>query len=236
MLLSVVVITLAAFGVVRALPSLTRPAHGVVDVEPGLFSPHQPVRGVITLGQGLTISAYGDGVRVQRQDATLFQTVRIAAPFSVGFGHVTRTRDGWQEHITGTLRNLRVTRVDYGRDGATAHGVVFDDTHSLPATLRATRVRDKVELTFTVEGADVIVVHTWRHVGTRGLTPRMPAVNLHDNAWWLKPADAPREPAYTTGLGSLVAIDSPTPTAIDLRHKGRGEIHVWSSPFRLTVW
>ena len=236
MLLSVVMLALAVFGLVRALPSLTRPDHGVVDIVPGLFSPHQPVRGEVTLGQGLTISMYSDGVRVQRQDATLFQTVRIAAPFSVGFGHVTRTRDGWQEHITRTVTNVRITSVDYNRDGATFHGVVFDDTHSMPATLSARRVRDKVELTISVPGADMIAINTWRQVGTRGVTPRMPAVNLHDNAWWLKPADAPLEAAYTTGLGSLVAIESPAPTAIDLRHKGRGEIHVWSSTFRLTVW
>ena len=234
-LLALVLLVLAALGAARFLPGLQRPDHGVVDLEPGLLSAHKPVRGVITLGQGLTVSMYSDGVRVQRQTATLFQTVRIAAPFSAAFGHVTRTRDGWQEHITGTVDHLRFTSVDFGRDGAVFHGVAFDDTHSLPATLAARRVGDKVQLTFTIEGADMLVLHTWRHPGTRGLTPRLPAVNLAGNTWWLKPATGPVEPAFATGLGSIAAIDSPAPTAIDLRHAGRGEIHVWSSTFRLTV-
>ena len=236
MLLSVVMVALAALGVARLVPVLTRPSHGVVDVAPGMLSAHEPVRGVVTLGQGLTVSMYSDGVRVQRQNATLFQTVRIAAPFSVGYGRVTRTRDGWQEHVTRTVDHLRFTSVDIDRHGATFHGEAFDDTHSVPVTIAAHRVRDKVELTFHAEGADLLVIHTWRHVGTRGLTPRMPAKNLAGQSWWLAPATEKREPAYTTGLGSLVAIDSPAPTAIDLRHPGRGEIHVWSSTFRLTVW
>lgn len=235
-LLTVVLLALAALGASRLAPALAKPDHGVVDLKPGMLSAHEPVRGVITLGQGLTVSMYSDGIRVQRQNATLFQTVRIAAPVTAGFGTVTRTRDGWQEHVTGTVDHIRFTSVDFSRAGATFHGMAFDDTHAMPATISARRVGDKVELTFTIQGADLLVLHTWRHPGTRGLTPRLPATDLRGSTWWLRPATGPVEPALATGLGSLAAIDSPAPTAIDLRHDGRGEIHVWSSTFRLTVW
>ncbi|HEX8970536.1 hypothetical protein, partial [Oryzihumus sp.] len=93
-LLTMVLLALAVLGLSRLAPALAAPDHGVVDIKPGLLSAHAPVRGEITLGQGLTVSMYSDGIRVQRQDATLFQTVRIAAPVTAGFGTVTRTRDG----------------------------------------------------------------------------------------------------------------------------------------------
>lgn len=235
-LLTMVLLALAVLGLSRLAPALAAPDHGVVDIKPGLLSAHAPVRGEITLGQGLTVSMYSDGIRVQRQDATLFQTVRIAAPVTAGFGTVTRTRDGWREHVTGTVDHIRFTSVDFNQAGATFHGVAFDDTHAMPATIWARRVGDGVELTFRIEGADLLVLHTWRHPGTRGLTPRLPAKDLGGSTWWFQPATGPGEPALATGLGSIVAIDSPAPTAIDLRHDGRGEIHVWSSTFRLTVW
>src|SRR6476659_5705701 len=235
-LLAVVLLALVALGLSRLAPALAQPDHGVVDIKPGLLSAHEPVRGVITLGQGLTVSMYSDGIRVQRQNATLFQTVRIAAPVTVGFGTVTRTRDGWQERVTGTVDHIRFTSVDFSRAGATFHGTAFDDTHAMPATISARRLGDKVELTFRIEGADLLVLHTWRHPGTRGLTPRLPATDLGGCFWKDTAATGPVEPALATGLGSLAAIDSPAPTAIDLRQDGRGEIHVWSSTFRLTVW
>jgi hypothetical protein len=237
-LLAVVVAAIAVLGLVRALPELQRPDPGIGDIQPGELIARKPARGIVTLGEGVTVSVYSDGLRIERDDRMAFQTVRIAALFSAGFGRVVGTGAHRREEITSALPNLRFTSVDLSREGAVFHGQVFDDTRSLEATMAVRRVGQRVDIDVSVPGADLLVTHLWRRPGMHGVAPRLPSADLRNRAWWLEPAPggAPDAPAFTTGLGASVGVASPAPTALDLRNDGRGEIHVWASAFRLSVW
>jgi hypothetical protein len=240
-MLVAVVAALAVLGVVRAVPTLARSEPGVADVEPGMLTASSAVRGVVTLGGGLTVSLYSDGLRVQRQGVAVFQTVRIASLVSAGFGRLDGTGGNRREQLTSTLDHVRFTSLDLSGEGvATYSGDVYDASRSLPLTLTARRAGgQRVDLTITVPGADLLVLHVWRLPGMRGIPPRLPDRSLAGSAWWLQPlreTAAATTPAFTTGRGATVGVDSTAPTAVDLRQAGRGEIHVWAPVLRLSVW
>ena len=193
-------------------------------------------RGVITLGDGLTVSMYAAGLRVQRQDQLAFETVVQGSLVSAARGHLEGRGADRREHLDATYDNVRIDSVEVSARGATYRGVVFDDErHSLPLTLTATRVQHRVDLQVTVPGADLVVVHAARQALTVGLPPRLPARNLRERVWWAAPQTGPDQPAFTTLLGFPVGIDAPYPTALDLRQVRRNEIHVWGPALRLSI-
>ena len=140
-----------------------------MDVQPRLLQVAQGARGVVTLGDGLTVSMYAAGLRVQRQDQVAFETVVQGSLVSAARGHLEGRGADRREHLDATLDNVRIDSVEVSARGATYRGVVFDDErHSLPLTLTASRVGQRVDLRVTVPGADLVVLHAARQPLTVG--------------------------------------------------------------------
>ena len=234
--LAVVLAAVAVLAVGAVGRTLFDRRSSLVDVQPRLLQVAQGARGVVTLGEGLTVSMYAAGLRVQRQDQVAFETVVQGSLVSAARGHLQGRGADRREHLDATLDNVRIDSVEVSARGATYRGVVFDDErHSLPLTLTASRVGGRVDLQVTVPGADLVVLHAARQPLTVGIPPRLPARNLRERVWWAAPQTGPDQPAFTTILGSTVGIDADAPTAVDLRQVRRNEIHVWGPTLRLSV-
>jgi hypothetical protein len=235
--LAAVLAAVAVLGIAAAGRWLFDLRSSVVDVQPRLLQVARQARGVITLGEGLTVSMYAAGLRVQRQDQLAFETVVLGSLVSAGLGHLEGRAGDRREHLDATFDNVRIDSVEASARGATYRGAVFDDERrSLPLTLTATRVQQRVDLRVTVPGADLVVLHAARQALTVGVPPRLPARNLRERVWWAAPQTRPDEPAFTTLLGFTVGIDAPYPTALDLRQVRRNEIHVWGPTLRLSIY
>jgi flagellin-like hook-associated protein FlgL len=197
-----------------------------------------PVTGAVGyVGSGSAGSLeLGDGQSVKRQEQVAFETVVLGSLVSAGIGHLEGRGAGRREHLDATFDNVRIDRVEVSARGATYRGAVFnDERQSLPLTLTATRVQQRVQLQVTVPGADLVVLHAARQPLTVGIPPRFPARNLRERVWWAAPQTAADQPAFTTLLGYAVGIDAPYPTALDLRQVRRNEIHVWGPTLRLSI-
>lgn len=234
--LVVVLACVAVLGVATVGRTLFDRRSSLVDVQPRLLEVAQQARGVVTLGDGLTVSMYASGLRVQRQDQVAFETVVLGSLVSAGIGHLEGRGADRREHLDATFDNVRIDRLEVSARGATYRGAVFnDERQSLPLTLTATRVVQRVQLQVTVPGADLVVLHAARQPLTVGIPPRFPARNLRERVWWAAPRTAAEQPAFTTLLGYTVGIDAPYPTALDLRQVRRNEIHVWGPTLRLSI-
>jgi hypothetical protein len=234
--LAVVLAAVAVLGVGAAGRRVFDLRSPVVDVQPRLLQVAMEARGVITLGDGLTVSMYAAGLRVQRQEQVAFETVVQGSLLSAARGHLEGQGADRREHLDATYDNVRIDSVEASARGATYRGVVFDDERrSMPLTITVTRVQHRVELQVRVPGADLVVVHAARQALTLGLPPRLPARNLRERVWWAAPPTGADQPAFTTLLGFPVGIDAPYPTALDLRQVRRNEIHVWGPALRLSI-
>ena len=151
--LVVVLAAVAVLGVGGVGRTLFDRRSSLVDVQPRLLQVAQGARGVVTLGEGLTVSMYAAGLRVQRQDQVAFETVVQGSLVSAARGHLQGRGADRREHLDATLDNVRIDSVEVSARGATYRGVVFDDErHSLPLTLTASRVGQRVDLRVTVPG------------------------------------------------------------------------------------
>src|SRR6476659_8850168 len=66
---------LALLGLATTVPGWIGRGEGFVDVPPGLLKVEDDAKGVATLGGGVTVSLYSDGLRVSRDSSLLLQTV-----------------------------------------------------------------------------------------------------------------------------------------------------------------
>ena len=86
--LAVVLAAVAVLGVGTVGRTLFDRRSSLVDVQPRLLQVAQGARGVVTLGDGLTVSMYAAGLRVQRQDQVAFETVVQGSLVSAARGHL----------------------------------------------------------------------------------------------------------------------------------------------------
>ena len=112
--LAVVLAAVAVLGLgVAGRPGLFDLRSSVVDVQPRLLQVAMQARGVITLGDGLTVSMYAAGLRVQRQDQLAFETVVqgslvSAARAATWRGGARTAASTW----TPTYDNVRIDSVE----------------------------------------------------------------------------------------------------------------------------
>jgi hypothetical protein len=88
----------------------------------------------------------------------------------------------------------------------------------------------------SVPRASALVVHLDHEPATTGIPPALPFRNLRRHAYWLAPDTGRADPAFTTVLGTDVAVGpAGVARAVDLRAAGRNDVHVWSESVVLSV-
>lgn len=227
---------LAVLGLATHVPRWLGGSHGFVSVTPGLLTVDAEARGVATLGGGVTVSLYPDGMRVMRGDEMLLQTVIGGSMLSAVDGRATGSGEHTEEQVDARLDNVRVTELVFLPGRATYFGEVFDSRRRLPFTLRVELAGPVVRLAVNVNGADGVVWHLDHEPLTTGIPPALPAVNLRGSTRWVSPSALGDQAAYTSSLGTNVGV-GPQRVArgVDVRSEGRTDVHVWSDAASLTV-
>lgn len=221
---------------VSYLPPYLGRSDTVRDVTPGLLEIGPGVRGVGVLGKGATASVYLSGIRIERDDHILTETVRAGSPVSAVLGTVERTQSGAREYVTGVLNNVRITEARILPGVATYEGVVFNDRESLPLRIRIELAGRLVRFGVSVPGAAAVVVHLDPKAATYGIQPYLPDRNLRLGTWWVRAGAPADKPLFDTVLHTQVAVGpGRAPRAMDLSHMGRHDVHVWASTALLTI-
>ncbi len=227
---------LAVLGLSSWVPGWLGRDSGMADVEPGMLQIDPQARGIATLGGGVTASLYDSGLRLSHDDDILTETVLRGSFVSAVLGSVEGAGNSTTEHVEHEYNHLRITDLRFLPGRATYLGEVSDGTTSLPMEMRIELAGPVVRIGVSVPRASGVVVHLAHKPATTGLPPVLPFRNLRRNAFWL-PADTGRsDPAFTTVLGTDVAIGPEGVTrGVDQRSSGRLDVHVWSSSAVVTV-
>ena len=227
---------LALLGLSTHLPGWLGRDAGISDIEPGLLTVARTATGVVTLGGGVSVSLYSDGLRVMRGDDLLLQTVIRGSLLSAVQGHAETADTKSDETVTASLDNLAIDELVFLPGRATYFGRVYDSQRSLPVTLEVELEGGVVRLGANVNGADAVVWHLDREPATYGLRPALPPHNLRKSATWLSPSARSGQAAFSTLLGTDVGVGPQrVPRGVDLRSAGRTDVHVWSDSGFLTV-
>lgn len=199
-------------------------------VQPQLLVVAPTAAGEVSLGDGVTVSLFADGLRVKRRGVLLLATIKSASFVSAGYGVLRGSGEARREELRSTLDSLRVSSKAVSPTRVSYQGNLFDRRTSTPLSIVAARSGRRVDLSVAVPGADLVVVHLTRYPDTVGIPPLLPALNLRNRTWWVggSPSATPRA-AFTTVLRSTVAIAAPVPTAVDDAQAGLTAIHTWSS-------
>ena len=116
---------LALLGLVTNVPGWLGQGDGFVDVAPGLLKVDAGAKGVATLGGGVTVSLYADGLRITRDNDLLLQTVIGGSMLSAVEGSATTDGDGrTQEQVTRRYDNVTITELVFLPGRATYFGTV----------------------------------------------------------------------------------------------------------------
>lgn len=227
---------LALLGLVTNVPGWLGHGEGFVDVAPGLLTVDAEAKGVATLGGGVTVSLYSDGLRINRENDLLLQTVIGGAMLSAVEGSATTDAAGTKERVTRSYDNLTITELVFLPGRATYFGRLSDGSRSLPVTLRIESAGGLIRVGASVNGADGVVWHLDREPLTVGIRPGLPAVNLRDSAAWIDPGAVEGRAVFTTLLRTDIGV-GPQRVArgVDIRAAGRTDIHVWSDSCSLSV-
>lgn len=228
---------LALLGLVTSVPGWLGHDGGFVDVPPGLLKVAPDAKGVVTLGGGVSVTLYSDGLRITRDSTLLVKTVIGGSMLSAVQGRATTDDEGQtREHLTGQFDNLTITELVFLPGRATYFGTVHDGGRSLPLTLRIELAGGVVRVGASVNGADGIVWHLDREPLTLGLRPGLKAVNLRESAHWVAPDTVAGRGVFSTILGTDVGL-GPQRVArgVDVRAGGRTDLHVWSNDCFFTV-
>jgi hypothetical protein len=227
---------LALLGLVTRVPHWLGRDGGFDDVEPGLLTVAQDAKGVATLGGGVSVSLYDDGLRITRGSDLLLQTVIGGAFLSVVEGEATGSGDETHEDIEHELSNVRVDQLVFLPGRAAYVGTVHGDGRSLPFTLQVELAGSVLRVAAAVDGADGVVFHLDHVPDTVGIRPALRPVNLRGRASWMSPSAPAGQAAYSTMLGTDVgAGPQAVARGVDVRSTGRTDVHVWSDSAYLTV-
>jgi hypothetical protein len=228
---------LALLGLATSLPGWIGRGEGFVDVPPGLLKVEDDAKGVATLGGGVTVSLYSDGMRVGRDSSILLQTVIGGSMLSAVEGSATTGADGHtQERVTHRFDNVTITELVFLPGRATYFGTVGDGSRTLPLTLRIEAGGGVIRIGASVAGADGVVWHLNREPLTVGIRPGLPGVNLRKTANWVDPGTVEGRAVFSTVLGTDVGVGpQKVPRGVDIRQEGRTDIHVWTGACFLTV-
>jgi hypothetical protein len=206
-------------------------------VPPGLLTVDPGAQGIATLGGGVTAAMYPSGLRLQRDEDILLETVIRGAPVSAVMGRVEGRGDERQEHVARALNHVHIESLQFLPGRAAYDGTVSDgEGRSLPLDLAIDLRGSVLQVTARVEGAQAVVVHLDSRPLTVGFPPVLPDDNLRRRAWWLAEDSGATAAAFRTILRTTVTIGPEgVDRGLDLRSDGRNDIHVWSATAALTV-
>jgi hypothetical protein len=226
---------LALLGLYTHLPGWLGHDEGFVDVQPGLLTVAKDARGVATLGGGVTVSLYSDGMRIYRGHDLLLQSVIGGSLLSAVEGHVTGTGADTREHVDAHLDNVAINELVFLPGRATYFGRVYDGHRTMALTLRIELAGSFIRLSVSANGADGVVFHLDHEPATFGLRPALRTVNLRKSAVWIAPSTLDGQFAFSTLLGTDVgAGPQRVARGVDLRSTGRTDLHIWSDSAYLT--
>lgn len=222
-------------GLTSWVPTLLARDIGVADVEPGLLEVTQTVRGVQSLGAGLSVALYDSGFRLSRGSTVLADTVTRGAPVTAVFGELSEVADHPRENVTSVLPHARIDAVRRVEDKVVYSGVVHDGVRSLPMRIEFEPIDGRIRMDAAIPGADAVAIHLDWRPATTGIAPALPERNLKERASWVDPSVV-EQPAFTWVLGTDVSIGPvQVPRAVDLRQDGRIAVHVWAPRAVVTV-
>lgn len=209
---------------------------GFANVPPGLLTVAPAAKGVATLGGGVTVSMYSDGMRLYRGDDLLAQSVIGGSLLSAVVGSVDGSGRRTREHVRHHVDNVTIDSLVFLPGRATYLGRVHDGNHSFALTLRVELGGSVVRIGASVPGADALVFHLDREAATLGIPPALPDVNLRKHAHWIAPGTLDGAAAFSTVLGTDVgAGPQAVPRGVDLRQPGRTDVHIWTDAAFLSV-
>jgi hypothetical protein len=227
---------LALLGLATHAPRWFGHDEGFGNVAPGLLTVVPEARGVATLGGGVSVSLYSDGMRITRDSGMLLQTVIGGSMLSAVQGHVSGTGADTREHVDRQFDNVTIDELVFLPGRATYFGRAYDDSGSLPFTLRIELAGASIRLGVSINGADAVVWHLNRQTGTTGLKPAIARTNLRGRAAWIAPSTPDGRAAFTTVLGTDVgAGPQRVARGVDLLSAGRTDVHIWTDTAYLTV-
>lgn len=230
------VTALALLGLVTRVPQWLGRDGGFDSVEPGLLTVSQDAKGVATLGGGVSVSLYDDGIRISRGSDLLLQTVISGAFLSAIEGSATGSGEDTEESVEHTLSNVEVDELVFLPGRATYFGTVHADERRLRFTVRVELAGSVVRVIATVNGADGVVFHLDHVPDTVGIRPALDPENLRGQATWINPNAPAGQAAFRTMLGTDVgAGPQRVARGVDVRSRGRTDVHVWSDTAYLTV-
>jgi hypothetical protein len=191
---------------------------------------------VATLGGGVTVSLYSDGMRIFRGDDLLTQTVVGGSPLSAVLGRTTGTGPDTREHVDAQVDDVAIDELVFLPGRATYFGRVYDGHRSLPLTIQIELAGSFIRVSASVNGADGVVWHLDHLNGNVGLRPGLSPVNLRKSAVWIAPSALDGQFAFSTSLGTDIGT-GPQRVArgVDVRSPGRTDLHIWSDAAYFTV-
>lgn len=227
---------LALLGLATRAPAWFGHDAGVDNVPPGLLTVRPNARGVATLGGGVSVSLYPDGMRITRGSDLLLQTVVGGSLLSGVVGRVNVDGTDVRETVQRHIDNLVVDDLVFLPGQATYFGRVYDSGVSLPVTITVELAGSFIRIGASVIGADAVVWHLDRETRTFGIPPALGPVILRGHAAWIAPDTPDGRAAFSTVLGTDVgAGPQPAQRSVDLRSAGRTDVHVWTDSGYLTV-
>jgi len=208
----------------------------IADVGPGMLVVEPDARGVATLGGGVTAALYESGLRVSHENDILIESVNRGSLVSAVVGRLEGEGAAATERVERQYDHVRISSLTFLPGRATYTGEVFDGEQSLPLELRIELAGPVVRIGVSVPRASAVVVHLDHEPATTGIPPALPFRNLRRHALWVAPATGRTDAAFTTVLGTDVAIGPAGVTrGVDLRAAGRNDVHVWSDSVVLSV-
>jgi len=227
---------LALLGLSTHLPGWLGRDEGFDDISPGLLTVAADAKGVATLGGGVSVSLYPDGLRILRGEDLLTQTVIGGSMLSALDGRATGRGDDTEEEVTRVLSNVTIDELTFLPGRATYFGHVSDGEVTLPLVMRVELAGSVIRLGVDVNGADAVVWHLDHRPLTTGIRPALPSVNLRKKAAWLAPSSVEGQAAFSTNLGTDIGVGpGRVARGVDVRGEGRIDVHVWSNAAFLTV-
>ncbi|GAA2737734.1 hypothetical protein GCM10009867_26070 [Pedococcus aerophilus] len=227
---------LALLGLSTQLPGWLGRDAGLADVSPGLLRVAPDAKGVATLGGGVSVSLYADGLRILRGPNLLTQTVIGGSMLTALEGRATGTGADTEEDVTRRLGNLSIDELVFLPGRATYFGTIADGEGSMPVVIRVELAGSVIRIGASVNGADGIVWHLDHRPLTTGLRPALPAGNLRGSAAWIARGALEGQAAFSTNLGTDIGVGpGRVARGVDVRSDGRTDVHIWSDAGFLTV-
>ena len=135
-----------------------------------------------TLGGGVSVSLYDDGLRISRGNDLLLQSVIGGAFLSAVEGTVSGSGKDTEESVEHALSNVEVDELVFLPGRATYFGSAHGDGRRLPFTMRVELAGSTLRVAAAVNGADAVVFHLDHVPDTVGIRPSLKEVNLRGRA------------------------------------------------------